>query len=158
MRPRPRPLVVRPLPDLSLDLVLSLHERAVRDARSLFLAEGARFLAGAVAQGASLAGIVICPRRLNGSLLRETVTRVERAGLPLLRASPSEYAALSPGSSSAGENAAAGQGVLLVLRQAWEPLPVTVARTSCGSASSRLARRAISAPCSARETRRAQRG
>ena len=126
MRPRPRPIVARPIPDLSSKLILSLHARLSRDARGLFLAEGARFLAQAIEHDAALAGIVICPFRLNGSLLRETVTRVERAGVPLLKVPTAEYRDLSPGSSGAGENAAAGQGVLLALRQRWESLPDVV--------------------------------
>lgn len=124
MRPRPRPIVVRPAQTgLSFELVRSLHDRSARDANGLFLAEGARFLHAAIDHEAAFAGIVICPPRLHGSLLREEVTRVERAGVPLLRASPTEYRELSTGTSDEGENVAAGQGVLLVLRQRWETLP-----------------------------------
>jgi TrmH family RNA methyltransferase len=123
MRPKPRPFVVRPVPDLTPEFVRCLHHRRFRDDHGLFLAEGARFLTKAVDHGAAFAGLVICPFRLQGSLLRELVTRLERADVPLIKVSPSEYAALSPGTSSQGENAAAGQGVLLILRQSWGPLP-----------------------------------
>ena len=82
-----------------------------------------RFLSAAVEGGAAFAGMVLCPRRLVAGPGRDLVTRLERAGVPRLRASPEAYRALSPGSSEAGENAAAGQGVLLVLRQGWESLP-----------------------------------
>lgn len=128
MRLRPHPFVVRPLEDLSFDLVRGLHERTQRDGQNLFLAEGARFLSRAVEGRAVFAGMVLCPPRLVGSELRDLVTRLERAGVPRLRASPEEYAALSPGVSDEGESVAAGQGVLLVLRQQWDPLPKRVAR------------------------------
>ena len=123
MRLKPRPLVVRPVPDLSFELVKTLHQRAARDARGLFLAEGARFLSAAIENGAAFAGMVVCPTRLASAPSRDLVTRLERAGVPRLRASPEEYRALSPGTSDAGENAAAGQGVLMLLHQRWEPLP-----------------------------------
>ncbi len=123
MRPKPRPLVVRPVSDLSFDLVKSLHRRDTRDQRGLFLAEGARFLAAAAEHGTAFAGMVVCPFRLVSAHGRDLVARLERAGVPRLRVSPEEYRSLSPGSSTAGENAAAGQGVLLLLHQRWEPLP-----------------------------------
>gem|GEM_PF-4932445 len=56
-------------------------------------------------------------------LLCETVICVERNGVPLLRLSIDAYHACSPGSSGSGESGAAGQGVLMVLRQSWESLP-----------------------------------
>lgn len=120
MRPRPRPVVARPIPDLSPDLLLALRGRAERDARGLFLAEGARFLIAALDHGAPFAGIAVCPHLLRGCALREDVVRVERAGVPLIRLSPKAYARASPGTP---DGAAAGQGAILVLRQAWEPLP-----------------------------------
>jgi TrmH family RNA methyltransferase len=84
----------------------------------------------AIEHQAVLAGLVFCPYGLTGGA-KELVTDLERAGLPLLRVSRSEYGRLSPGTSTAGENPAAGQGVLLLLRQAWEPLPLETASTDC---------------------------
>ncbi|RYG26187.1 RNA methyltransferase [bacterium] len=127
MRPNrsPRPVVVPPEPKLTLDFVVSLHHRRARDATGLFLAEGTRFLSRALEHGAALAGLVFCPYRLCGAA-KDLVTRCERAGVPLLRVSPQEYSRLSPGASIAGENIASGQGLLVLVRQAWEPLPPAV--------------------------------
>lgn len=123
MRPSlsPRP-VVSPERKLTHGLVASLHTRRARDQTGLFLAEGVRFAMRALEHQAALAGLVFCPYRLTAGA-KELVTCLEQAGLPLLRVSRSEYARLSPGTSTAGENPAAGQGVLLLIRQAWEPLP-----------------------------------
>lgn len=117
----PYPIVVRLEPQFNSELVISLHQRRARDDKGLFLAEGARFLSQAIEHSAAFAGLVICPPRLAGSLLREQVTRLERLGVPLIKVGLRDYASLSPGTSTAGENNAAGQGVIAVLRQAWEP-------------------------------------
>ncbi len=120
LKPSPHPIVVRPEPKFNSELVVSLHQRRARDNKGLFLAEGARFLSQAMEHSAAFAGLVICPPRLVGSLLREQVTRLERAGVPLIKVGLQDYALLSPGTSVAGENNAAGQGIIVVLHQAWE--------------------------------------
>jgi TrmH family RNA methyltransferase len=126
LKPSPHPIVVRPEPKFTTELVFSLHHRRARDATGLFLAEGARFLSQAIEHSSTFAGLVICPPRLAGSFLREQVTLLERAGVPLIKVGLKEYVSLSPGTSMAGENIAAGQGVIAILRQAWEPgLPET---------------------------------
>lgn len=128
-KPSPRPVVLSD-PKLTHESVVSLHGRCARDAAGLFLAEGTRFLARALDHNVPLAGLAFCPRGLS-AIGKELVNRAERIGVPLLRASPSEYARLSPGKSLAGENTAAAQGVLLICRQAWEPLPQVVGPLDC---------------------------
>lgn len=134
MRPSlsPHPFVVRPYPGrIDLELVRELRGRRARDSTGLYLAEGARFLHRAVRGHVAIAGVVICPYLLVGLAQREAVTRLQEAGVPLVKATRAEYASLTLGASAEGENSASRQGVMLVMHQRWEPLPSQFAAGEC---------------------------
>lgn len=130
----PYPFVVGPRAgSFSLDLVRDLRNRPARDFHKLFLAEGTRFAVQALAQKASVFGLVYAPKLLQGTTPWSVVDQIQKFGVPILKVSPPEYRALSPGVSSPDEegNAASRQGLLIVLRQRWESLPPTVQRDEC---------------------------
>jgi len=130
----PYPFVVGPPAGaFSLKLVSDLRDRPARDAHKLFLAEGTRFAVRALAQKASVYGLVYAPKLLQGPMPWSVVEQVQKFGVPILKVSPSEYRALSPGVSDPDDEgtAASHQGLLLVLRQRWEPLPAVVRGYEC---------------------------
>jgi TrmH family RNA methyltransferase len=129
----PYPLVIRPVSGaLTLDLVHDLRCREARDRHRLFLAEGVRFVSAALSHRTPIAGLVICPNLVRSPLAWSLVEQMEAARAPILRATPPEYRALSPGVSNDSEGTAAShQGLLLVARQVWEPLPATVKKSEC---------------------------
>lgn len=100
---------------LTPEFVSSLRDRDRRDRYGLFLAEGLRFLCTAVDTGYPISGLVVCRKLLHGALAH---TLIRRAGVPTLELSEAEFVRLSAAEEP--------QGVLLILRQAWHPLPQRV--------------------------------
>ncbi len=124
MRPNPSPrsLVTRSNSGLSLALVHCLRDRCVRNERGLFLAEGVRFLTRAVETKWPIACVVVCPKLFSSPYGNHLVRQLVGEGIPRLKVSAPEFAALS----GALESDEPRQGVLIVARQRWDPLPEIV--------------------------------
>ena len=107
----------KPLPQgqLTVDFVQSLRERCVRDHHGLFLAEGLRFLCGAVDAGLPIAGIATCKKLLHGPLPHTLINRLD---VPSLELPESAFRRICASEQP--------QGVLLVIRQVWQRLPELV--------------------------------
>jgi TrmH family RNA methyltransferase len=118
--PQPRSIVVRPISDLSPELILSLRERQTRDARGLYVAEGVRFLCAAADSSSAFAGLLICPSLMSGTLPFTIITRAQKAGCPVLRCPEHQFKDLAATHDA--------QGVIMVMRQPREPLPDRVGR------------------------------
>jgi TrmH family RNA methyltransferase len=101
---------------LDLDTVRFLRTRECRDRIGLYAVEGARFLISAADAGASIEGLVVCPKLLSSAVGRMIVRRLRRAGVPEHRVVEAEFATV--GRLTEGE----GRGVIAVLRQRWHRL------------------------------------
>lgn len=99
------------------------HKRA-RDQTGLFLVEGIRLVAQALAVGAPVQELIIAPELLTSEFARELVVRSQATGIPCLDVSPDAFMSLS-----VREHA---QGLAAVVRQRWarlaEILPAQDAR------------------------------
>jgi RNA methyltransferase, TrmH family len=114
-------LVVRPLVgDISPDLFHSLLERGSRDRSGLFIAEGFRALHAAVRYGAPVAGLAVCKELLHSADARFLVRGLVDLGCPIVRLNKGVFTGLA--------HASEPQGVLLALRQNWQPLPQKVSK------------------------------
>ncbi len=98
----------------------SLRSRDARDREGLFLAEGVRFLVRAADARAPVVGIIACNDLLRNPLAQMVLRRLKAAGTPVRSVSAREFKILS--------RAAEPQGVLLLLRQRWDPLPDPVSQ------------------------------
>lgn len=99
------------------------HKRA-RDQTGLFLVEGIRLVAQALAVGAPVQELIVAPELLTSEFARELVVRSQATGIPCLDVSPDAFMSLS-----VREHA---QGLAAVVRQRWarlaEILPAQDAR------------------------------
>lgn len=89
------------------------HKRA-RDQTGLFLVEGIRLVAQALAVGAPVQELIIAPELLTSEFARELVVRSQATGIPCLDVSPDAFMSLS-----VREHA---QGLAAVVRQRWSSL------------------------------------
>ena len=127
MRPNssPRPFVDCPSRDLNLAAVHRLRDRSFRDARGLFFSQGIRFLSRAVESSWPIAGLIVCSRLLNSCHGNGLVRGLVGEGIPRRKVSIEEYGSLS-GFVDSEDLEERGQGVLVLARQRWEPLPEAV--------------------------------
>lgn len=109
------PMTGIPRDPLDTSFLSSLRSRDARDRAGLFLAEGVRFLVRAADARAPIVGIVTCDELLRNPLAQMVLRRQKAAGTPVRAVSAGEFNALSRASEP--------QGVLLLLRQRWDPLP-----------------------------------
>jgi TrmH family RNA methyltransferase len=98
-----------------LEGILELRDRATRDARGLFLAEGVRALVAAVEAGAEIVAIVTAPRLLRSPIGQQLARRLRQGGVEEIRVDPETFRGLSRSSEP--------QGIAFVARQRWSPLP-----------------------------------
>lgn len=113
--------------DLTYTFLQSLTERSVRDRHSLYLAEGFRALHAAITHQAPIVGLAICRELLHSSEARHAIQNLRHKGIQTLNLTRTQFEELA--------RAPEPQGVLIVLRQHWQPLPETVRRKTSGSAS-----------------------
>lgn len=108
-------LIVTPstLPTIVTDL-LALCQRPVRDQRGLFLAEGVRHLAQAIAANAPLEAIIYCPSLLKNPFAQHAIRHLRKNGVHCTQLAPAGFQTVT--------HTADPQGVLLVARQNWLPL------------------------------------
>lgn len=90
-----------------------LHRRA-RDQTGLFLVEGIRLVAQALAVGAPIQELIVAPELLRSDFARSLVERGQAAGMPCLLVAPDVFLSLS-----VRERA---QGLAAVVRQRWTRL------------------------------------
>lgn len=95
----------------SLAWVRSLRDRSVREATGFFLAEGTRFALVAESVNA-IEALVLAPMTRR---TREIAERAERARVPIIHATAAEFRSLSLLDEP--------QGIAVVSRVAWSPLP-----------------------------------
>ncbi|MBC8066245.1 MAG: RNA methyltransferase [Chlorobia bacterium] len=106
--------------DLTFDLLQSLTDRSVRDRHGFYLAEGFRALHSAVSNKAPIAALAICRELLHSTEARRIVQDLKSQGCPVLNLTRSQFEDLA--------RAPEPQGVILLLRQQWQPLPGSVRR------------------------------
>jgi TrmH family RNA methyltransferase len=94
---------------LSSEFLLRLRAREPRDEHGLFLAEGVRFLHDAIASGADIRGLVVCP-----AVLASSARSLLRRGVPIRTVDEDELRALSIRSEP--------DGVVCVVAQRWRSL------------------------------------
>jgi TrmH family RNA methyltransferase len=98
-----------------LGQVRSLRDRTNRDRTGLYFMEGVRFLVAASDAGEPIEALVVAPALLRSAVGQMVARRLRLRGVPTLRVSAQEFAALSRASEP--------QGVGAVMRQRWEALP-----------------------------------
>lgn len=117
----PASLAIRSLSENpTLELLHALQERTERDHYGLYLAEGIRALHAAVTHQAPIVGIATCRELLHSAEARRTIQELNEKGIPLLKITTTQFLDLA--------RAAEPQGVLLIFRQQWQPLPDKVHR------------------------------
>jgi RNA methyltransferase, TrmH family len=100
--------------------ILALRERSVRDAEGVAVVEGGRFAMRALQSGAAVLGAVVARELLGKSFGARLSSRLALERVPVRRVGAAEYRVLSL--------AAEPQGILLIVRQRWTPLPEGVSR------------------------------
>ena len=100
--------------NVHLKRVRSLHQREARDRSGLFVLEGIRHLAQAVAQNARIETLLVAPSILTNTFGLRLVRKLRIAGMPCYRLTPEGYYSIS--------QAEEPQGVAAVVRQRWERL------------------------------------
>jgi TrmH family RNA methyltransferase len=80
---------------VGLELIQSLRTRRARDQTGTFFAEGVRFLVAAVDARADIVSLVVAPKLLKSGIGPMLVRRLRQKGVPELRVSPEEFAAVS---------------------------------------------------------------
>jgi TrmH family RNA methyltransferase len=103
-----------PLTPPAASHVLALRSRRTRDETGTFYAEGVRFLVAAVDARADIVGLVLAPKLLRSGLGQMAARRLRGRGIPELRVTPEEFAALSTSREP--------QGVGVIVRQRWSRL------------------------------------
>jgi RNA methyltransferase, TrmH family len=98
----------------TVERVLSLHERRVRDETRCYFVEGVRFVVSAADSGASFCCVVVAPALLRSPFGRMLARRLRARGVPRLDVSTEAFTQLSRVDEP--------QGIGAVLRQRWEPL------------------------------------
>ena len=106
--------------DLSFTFLQSLAERQTRDLQGRYLAEGFRALHAAIAQQAPITGLAICRELLHSTEARYAIQNLRSQGIKTLNLTRTQFEQLA--------RAPEPQGVILVLKQQWQPLPSTVKR------------------------------
>lgn len=97
------------------------RSRAARDLDGLFLAEGVRFLARALATRADVRHVIWCRTLTRGPTGRRLVEEAASRGVPTERVDAAAFCALS--------TRVEPDGVLVVAAQPWRPLPATARRS-----------------------------
>ncbi|HLK59230.1 MAG TPA: RNA methyltransferase [Chthonomonadaceae bacterium] len=92
----------------------SLQDREGREQTGLFLIEGIRPLAQAVAHGVRIETLIVAPQLLTIPFGRRVVRQIRIAGTPCLSLTPEVYYSFT--------QAEEPQGVAAVVKQRWEPL------------------------------------
>ena len=99
----------------SLLTLLALRERAARDQRQLFYAEGVRALIEAAASSFPLEALFYCPSLLPSEFIRRFIRCQRKRGVPCSQLTPAEYRQIS--------RCEEPQGILAVMQQQWTKLP-----------------------------------
>jgi TrmH family RNA methyltransferase len=97
----------------TVESVLALRDRAVRDATGRFFVEGVRFVITADREGHAIDALVVAPDLLHSAVAEQLVARRRRTGTPVLDVDDAQFRALS----ILGEP----QGIGAVVRQRWVP-------------------------------------
>jgi len=100
--------------DPAIRRLRELQSREGRDRTGMFLIDGVRPLAEAVALGVRIEQLIVAPQLLSGQVACKLVKKLRLAGTPCWRLLPEVYHSLS--------QAEEPQGVAAVVRQRWERL------------------------------------
>jgi TrmH family RNA methyltransferase len=95
--------------------IRALQQRAERERTGRFFAEGLRFVAQAAEHGTAIETLLVAPELFTHRFGRQLLRRLRRAGTSCLKVTPEVFHSVALSEEP--------QGIGIVARQRWEPLP-----------------------------------